>query len=77
MQTVESLGVKQVLSHTHELYGKYNIETYYVKYYKFINDEKEVIIPESEILNGTVSFVEPVSGGRKNRRATRKARRNL
>lgn len=76
MQTVESLGVKQVLSYTHELYGKYDIEKVNGPYYKFIRDEKVVFFPESEILNGRISMAS-VPAGRKNRRATRKARRNL
>ena len=77
MQTVENLGVKQVLSYTHELYGKYDVQKIYLPFYIFLRDDKEVLtVPESEIKNGTVSYVNPVPDGHKNRRATRKARRN-
>jgi hypothetical protein len=75
MQTVTKIGEKLVLSYTHDLYGKYDIEKVNGPYYKFISDEKVVFFPESEILNGTIG-IQPIPAGRKNRRATRKARRN-
>ena len=80
MQPVENLGVKEVSSYTHDLYGQYKVEKVNGTFYKFIREgeaEKYAkFLPESEILNETVLFVNPISGGRKNRRATRKVRRN-
>jgi len=75
MQTVTSLGENLVMSYTYNLHGKYDIEKVNGTFYKFIRGKDVVIVPESDIENKTVDIV-PVPGGRKNRRATRKTRRN-
>jgi len=76
MQTVKNLGVNEVFTQVHELHGQYQVERVNGTYYNFIRDNKIVkTLPESEILNGIVGIA-PALGVRKNRRETRKARRN-
>lgn len=67
-----------VKSYKYDLWGESEVEEVTGKFYKFTQkrggDDKVVYVPESDINDAVEGF--SIGGGRRNRRATKKARVN-